>query len=84
MFRGNESNAAIVGAKFNEEKNKHIITYFLDMKDLDYSIDLLSETSRIIYTRFHDSIDKATFDDKEIFNKVQFKEFSISNCFKTI
>ena len=41
LFKGKDSNYAIVGAKFNKGKTKHIITYFLDMKDLDESIELL-------------------------------------------
>lgn len=28
LFKGDQSNYAIVGAKFNTEKTKHIITYF--------------------------------------------------------
>ena len=31
LFRGKDSNYAVVGAKFNGDKTKHIITYFLDM-----------------------------------------------------
>ena len=34
MFKGDKSNYAIVGAKFNKDKTKHIITYFLDLSDL--------------------------------------------------
>lgn len=67
LFRGNHSNYAIVGAKFNEEKTKHIITYFLDIKDLDQSIDLLSKTSRVLDDEFQGSIDKPIFDNEKIF-----------------
>lgn len=38
LFKGNKSNFAIVGAKFNDNKNRHIITYFLDATDLSKSI----------------------------------------------
>ena len=37
LLKGKNSNSAIVGAKFNTEKNKHIITYYIDVKDLDKS-----------------------------------------------
>lgn len=67
LFRGKNSNAAIVGAKFNEAKSKHIITYFLDIKDLDRSIDLLFKTSYALDNKFQGSIDKSTFDNEKIF-----------------
>lgn len=67
LFKRNKSNSAIVGAKFNEAKNKHIITYFLDMKDLVQSIELLSKTNEVLTTEFQGTIDKSTFDDEKIF-----------------
>jgi hypothetical protein len=78
LFRGKDSNFAIVGAKFNEEKNKHIITYFLDIGDLEKSIDLLSKTSDVLKSLFQEGINKATFDDKEIIDKIPFNKFSIA------
>lgn len=85
LFRGKDSNFAIVGAKFNEEKSKHIITYFLDLKDLDQSIDLLSEASEVLKSRFRDGISKSIFEDKKIIDKVPFKQFSISkSVFKQV
>jgi len=67
LFRGNDSNYAIVGAKFNEEKSKHIITYFLYDTDLEQSIDLLSKTRHVLNAKFQGSIDKPTFDNEKIF-----------------
>ncbi len=67
LFKGNDSNYAIVGAKFNNEKSKHIITYFLDINDLDKSIELLNSTIHILNNEFQGSIDKATFENEEIF-----------------
>ncbi|SDG56246.1 S8 family peptidase [Desulfosporosinus hippei] len=85
LFRGKDSNFAIVGAKFNEEKSKHIITYFLDLKDLDQSIDLLSEASEVLKSGFRDGISKSIFEDKKIIDKVPFKQFSISkSVFKQV
>lgn len=85
LFRGKKSNYAIVGAKFNEEKNKHIITYFLDIKDLDKSIDLLYKASNVLNSRFQDGINKSIFDDNKIINKVAFKQFDISkSAFKQV
>ena len=48
------ANFAIVGAKFNAEKNKHIITYFVDISDLDNSINLLSKSCDVMKYKFKD------------------------------
>lgn len=85
LFKGIDSNYAIVGAKFNEEKSKHIITYFLDMDDLDKSIDLLSKSIDVLDNKFKDGIGKAVFDDKKIMDKIPYKQFSISkSVFKQV
>ncbi len=93
LFRGHDSNSAIVGAKFNEEKDKHIITYFLDILDLEKSIDLLSKTSYVLNVKFKGSVDKTTFDNERIFGNekkkikgtVQFDDLPISkSAFKQV
>jgi len=86
LFKGNKSNDAVVGAKYNEEKSKHIITYFLDIKDLDDSIELLSYAVKILDAHFQGQIDKTAFDNEEVFgnqkkNKrgvVRFENLSLS------
>lgn len=86
MFKGTDSNSAIVGAKFNKEKSKHIITYFLDIKDLEQSMDLLSKTSYVLNTKFKGSIDKNIFDNelffgnkkKNIIGTIQFEHLPIN------
>ena len=67
LFKGKHSNLAVVGAKYNETKSKHIITYFLDIQDLDKSIDLLSKAGDVLDSKFQSSIDKAIFDNEEVF-----------------
>lgn len=93
LLKGSDSNSAIVGAKFNGEKDKHIITYFLDMMDLEKSIDLLSKTKNVLNTKFNGSINKITFDDEKIFGNekkkiigtVQFENLPISkSAFKQV
>lgn len=85
LFKGKDSNYAIVGAKFNKEKTKHIITYFLDMEDLDKSIELLLKTSDIIKVKFQNGIDKVTFDDRKKIDKIPFSRFSITkSTFKQV
>ncbi len=85
LFKGKDSNYAVVGAKFNEEKNKHIITYFLDIRDLDYSIDLLFTVKDILNDRFENVISKVVFEDNRLINAVPFKRYSISkSLFKQV
>ena len=85
LFKGKDSNYAIVGAKFNKEKTKHIITYFLDMEDLDKSIELLLKTSDIIKVKFQNGIDNVTFDDRKKIDKIPFSKFSITkSTFKQV
>lgn len=85
LFKGKDSNYAIVGAKFNKEKTKYIITYFLDMEDLDKSIELLLKTSDIIKVKFQNGIDKVTFDDRKKIDKIPFSKFSITkSTFKQV
>lgn len=81
LFKGQNSNDAIVGAKFNNEKTKHIITYFLDIKDLDRSIELLSKAGNILDLKFNSSMDKVTFENiKNIFTTLPMS----MNAFKQV
>lgn len=85
LFKGANSNSAIVGAKFNNEKTKHIITYFLDLEDLDNSIDMLSKTINVLNNSFQNGIDKTIFNDKKLMDKIQFSKFFISkSTFKQV
>lgn len=71
LFKGVDSNLAIVGAKFNDAKTKHIITYFLDSNDLDKTISLILLANEIVCSLFKDGITKEIFDNnKEIFNRI--------------
>lgn len=72
LFKGDRSNNAIVGAKFNEQRTKHIITYFLDGKDLEKSIKLLSEANEILCSLFKGTINKNLFEDKSVIFKQKF------------
>ena len=73
LFKGEDSNLSIVGAKFNKEKTKHIITYFLDTDDLDKTINLLFLANEIMCSLFKEGINKAIFEEKQIFNKIDSK-----------
>ena len=78
LFKGIDSNSAIVGAKFNNEKSKHIITYFLDTVDLDNSMDLLNKTCNVLNHYFLEGIDKSMHEDSKLMNAIPFKQLMIS------
>lgn len=85
LLKGNESNLAIVGAKFNDEKTKHIITYFLDIEDIDKSIDLLYKANDILSVLFQNGINQQMFEDKNIMNSIPFNKFLLNKSeFKQI
>lgn len=85
LFRGVDSNLAIVGAKFNSEKTKHIITYFLDFEDLEYSIELLTKVNEIMVMHFQNGVTKPTFDNNRIIGKIAYTQFGIpKTIFKQI
>lgn len=79
LFKGKKSNSAIVGAKFNEEKNKHIITYYINCEDLDKSIKLLLIAKKILSENFQGSVNKKIFNNiSKIINDYDYKDISVS------
>lgn len=78
LLKGVDSNFAIVGAKFNDEKTKHIITYYLDEQDLENSIDLLVKSHLILEMLFKSGISKVLFDNRDLFNNVNESKFELS------
>lgn len=85
IFKGDKSNYAIVGAKFNKDKTKHIITYFLDLSDLKKSIDLLYVASDILKLHFSGEISKKVFDNRKIVDGIDFSKLNLSkSLFKQI
>lgn len=85
LFKGKNSNSAIVGAKFNKEKNKHIITYFLDNSYLKKSIDDLSKCEIILEKEFPNDITQDILKDKNFFDKINFSNYNLSKTlFKQI
>ena len=78
LFKGDQSNYAIVGAKFNTEKTKHIITYFLEDADIEDSIKLLENVSKVLTIYFTDGISKEVFEQKIFFDRIDFKKYFLS------
>ncbi len=58
LLKGEKSNQSIVGAKFDKKKTKHIITYFINMEDLNNSIEMLYKADRILNENFTEGITK--------------------------
>lgn len=78
-------NDAVVGAKYNSEKNKHIITYYLAKEELRNSIDWLEKTLKIIQSEFPDGIKQEDFGDDQKMNKISYSKYEISKTrFKSI
>lgn len=85
IFKGKDSNYAIVGAKFNAEKTKHIITYFLSVEDLENSIEQLKIVNQVLTHTFGESITKKVLEDNEQFDKINFENYPLSkSMFKQI
>ena len=85
LFKGKESNEAIVGAKFNENKSKHIIIYFLGLEDLNMSIELLFNTVDVLSQKFSGKLNQKTMEDKKLINSMLFKNLPLSmSVFKQI
>ena len=78
LFKGDQSNYAIVGAKFNTEKTKHIITYFLEDADIEDGIKLLENVSKVLTIYFTDGISKEVFEQKILFDRIDFKKYFLS------
>lgn len=85
IFKGDQSNYAIVGAKFNSEKTRHIITYYLFNEDLEKSTDFLHKTKDILSCFFEEGITKTIFDNNFIIDKINFKKYGLTKTlFKQI
>lgn len=72
LLKGKESNLAVVGAKFNENKTEHIITYYVTMDDLEKSIYSLQIAMDILNNQFNGKMDKETFDDYGRMKQISF------------
>jgi hypothetical protein len=85
LLKGKDSNNAIVGAKFNDNKTKHIITYYIEDKCLEKSIFDLQKAAEILTKKFEGRINKETFDDQKLFKRLTFDNSYMSrSLFKQI
>ena len=85
LFKGIDSNDAVVGAKFNDDKSKHIITYFLEDVDLTNSIKLLLQVKEVLIDIYDGKMSKKIFDNAEKVHSNIFKSHPISmSVFKSV
>lgn len=85
IFKGIQSNYAIVGAKFNADRTKHIITYFLSLDDLLDSINTLHKATTIISEHFKSGITKTIFENDILINGVNYQKYSMTkSSFKQV
>ena len=85
LFKGKDSNDAIVGAKFNDDNSKHIITYFLEDKDLTNSIELLLQVRVILNEVYTGRMSKNILENAKKVHSNIFKNYPISmSVFKSV
>lgn len=71
-------NDTIVGAKFNDEKTKHIITHYISRDVLDKTIMALSKVIEVFEKYFDGVMTPEIFSDSSIFASIKFSDCGIS------
>ena len=85
LLKGKKSDAAVVGAKFNDTKTKHIITYYVCDKDLERSVKFLKSAIDILNKKFNGQLNKTVFDDYKKMNSLSFNNVIMSkSLFKQV
>lgn len=71
-------NDTIVGAKFNDEKTKHIITHYISGDVLDKTILVLSKVIKVFEEHFDGVMTPEIFSDSSTFASIKFSDYGIS------
>lgn len=71
-------NDTIVGAKFNDEKTKHIVTHYISRDALNKTITILSKIIEVFEEHFDREITCEMFSDSSTFASINFSEYGIS------
>ncbi|OQO88271.1 serine protease [Enterococcus casseliflavus] len=72
-------NDTVVGAKFNDEKSKHILTHYLSKESLDKTIENSSKAIELFKDTFSkDSIDHEEFSDSKLFDSLPYETYGIA------
>lgn len=77
--RNFEPNDTIVGAKFNDDKKKHIITHYVSKKLLDTTIKLSAEMIQLFKKTFPSGmLTKEQFDESGTFDTLNYDDYAFS------
>ncbi|WP_386692688.1 MULTISPECIES: S8 family peptidase [unclassified Lonepinella] len=72
-------NDSIVGAKFNADKDKHIITHYVSRELLDNTIVLSENVIHLFNDTFpNGELTDKEFDDKKLFNSLPYEKYHLS------
>ncbi|MDH2927647.1 S8 family peptidase [Lonepinella koalarum] len=72
-------NDSIVGAKFNADKDKHIITHYVSRELLDNTIVLSENVIHLFNDTFpNGELTDKEFDDKQLFNSLPYEKYHLS------
>src|SRR5699024_11046860 len=74
----NPPNSSIVGAKFSEEKNKHIITHLIPLEAISESIIIIDKVITILNKEFDGIINSETFNNPKTFSTINFTLYEIA------
>lgn len=72
-------NDTVVGAKFNDEKSKHIITHYVSKKNLDKTIENSSKAIKLFKTAFSkERLNHEEFSDSDLFDSLPYRAHGIA------
>ncbi|WP_373700749.1 S8 family peptidase [Neisseria dentiae] len=79
-----EPTHTVVGAKFNSDKTKHIITHYISRDTLDKTITISSQIITLFQQSFSNGeITAEVFNDSQVFDNLRYDEYSFKkNTFK--
>jgi hypothetical protein len=76
--RGVVANDTIVGAKFQKEQNKHIITHYMPINTLIESLERIKIASNILDKEFNGKIDHKTFNESQKIQTLNYRKYGIA------
>lgn len=78
-FDGVSANESIVGAKFsNSFQKKHIITHYVSIDALYFSIELIKKVILVVDKEFNGYVNVENFNGKNTLNHINFHSYNIS------
>ncbi len=80
LSTGKQPNQKIVGAKFDkrQDKNRHVITYLVDERDVDASIRHAQGAIEVLQKEFGGQVTTDVFNKGEQIKKINFKNYQLA------